>query len=71
MATCLVRSASKLSCQIPFAGRRSKRLDLLKEQETSLATDGIYEQPAAGSEYLKCKLPAPNGNVTRLTCLPT
>jgi hypothetical protein len=55
MAACLVRSASILSCQMSFAGRRSRRLGQLKEREESLGADGVYEQLSPEDQYLSCK----------------
>ncbi len=45
-----------LGCQMSFAGRRSRRLGILKEREESLGADGVYEQLAPEDHYLSCEL---------------
>jgi hypothetical protein len=38
-----------------FAGRRSRRLGILKEREESLGADGVCEQLSPEDHYLSCE----------------
>jgi hypothetical protein len=55
MAACLIKRASLLGCQMSLAGRRSRRLGILREREESLCADGVYEQLSPEDHYLSCK----------------
>lgn len=57
MAACLVRSASILGCSMSFAGRRSRRLGILREREEGLGADEVFEQLSPEGHYLSCKDP--------------
>ncbi len=55
-----------------LAGRRSRRLGILKEREESLGANGVYEQLAPEDHYLSCEFQGLRIFETRLlTCAPS